>query len=85
MLNGPEADLFVVFARLPGDEGTGGFLVERDTPGLSRGPAQEELGLHGLGVCEIRLQGCVVPAANRLTGGPPPPTATRAWPWLMSC
>ena len=73
VLNGPEADLFVVFARLPGDEGTGVFLVERDTSGLSRGPAQEELGLHGLGVCEIRLQGCEVPTANRLSSGPAAP------------
>jgi acyl-CoA dehydrogenase len=73
VLNGPQAGIFVVFARLPGDEGTGVFVVERAASGLSLGPAQEELGLHGLGVCEIRLQGCEVPAAHRLTGEPPAP------------
>ncbi|HUS14392.1 MAG TPA: acyl-CoA dehydrogenase family protein, partial [Chloroflexia bacterium] len=74
VLNGPDAGLYVVFARLAGDAadgGTGIFVVPRDTPGLTLGPAQQELGLHGLGVCEVRLAGCVVPADGRLAGALP--------------
>ncbi len=70
VLNGPDAGLYVIFARLPGDEGTGVFVVPAATPGLERGARQQELGLHGVGICEIRLTDCRVPAEGRLTGGP---------------
>ncbi|HMA36548.1 MAG TPA: acyl-CoA dehydrogenase family protein [Chloroflexia bacterium] len=75
VLNGPDAGLYVIFARLAGDApgpGTAAFVVERNTPGLSLGPAQQELGLHGLGIGEVRLQGCTVPAAARLMSTLPP-------------
>lgn len=70
VLNGPDAGLYLIFAHLPADDGTGVFVVPADTPGLSRGARQQELGLHGVGICEIRLDGCRVPAEARLTGGP---------------
>jgi acyl-CoA dehydrogenase len=73
VLNGPSAGLFVVFARLTGDaapEGIGAFVVERDAPGLTMGRAEYALGLHGAGICTLRLHECVVPAANRLPGTP---------------
>ncbi|MGI8588860.1 MAG: acyl-CoA dehydrogenase family protein [Chloroflexia bacterium] len=69
VLNGPEAGINVVFAKLAGtDAGTGVFAIERGTPGLTTGPAREQLGLHGLGICELRLEACEVPEANRLAG-----------------
>ena len=69
VLNGPDAGLYIIFARLP-DGDTGVFVVPAATPGLSRGARQQELGLHGVGICEIRLDGCGVPSDARLTGGP---------------
>ena len=79
VLNGPTAGLYVVFARLAGTEdgeGTGIFIVEAGTPGLELGPPQLELGLHGAGICEVRLAGCVVPGDHRLAqdlpAGPDP-------------
>jgi acyl-CoA dehydrogenase len=73
VLNGPDAGLYIVFARLSGDEaeeGVAAFVVERDTPGLSRGRAEYTLGLHGAGMCALGLHECVVPATHRLPGSP---------------
>jgi acyl-CoA dehydrogenase len=70
VINGPDAGIFLIFARLPGDEGTGVFVVERDTPGLSVGPRHDQLGFHSVGFNDLHLEGCRVSAATRLTGGP---------------
>jgi acyl-CoA dehydrogenase len=73
VINGPAAGLYVIFAQLAGDDESGmaAFVVEQGTAGLTTGPAQVELGLHGVGICEVRLANCVVPAANRLAGAAP--------------
>ncbi len=74
VLNGPDAGCTVVFARLAGDAadaGTGVFVVERGNPGLSLGAPQTALGLHGAGICDLRLDGCLVPEDARLTTGLP--------------
>jgi alkylation response protein AidB-like acyl-CoA dehydrogenase len=63
--NAPVAGLLVVFARLAGSRGMAGvtaFLVERDTPGLTVGPALRKMGLHGSPMAEVVLTGCEVPA-----------------------
>jgi hypothetical protein len=54
------ADLFTVYAKIDG-EAFSAFLVERDTPGLTIGPEEEKMGLHGASTCPVTLDGVVVP------------------------
>jgi acyl-CoA dehydrogenase len=53
--NAPEADVFMVFARTggPGGRGVSTFLVERDTPGLTVGPADQKMGQRGAHTAEV--------------------------------
>lgn len=53
------ADLFTVYAKIDG-EAFSAFLVERDTPGLSIGPEEAKMGLHGASTCPVTLDGVVV-------------------------
>lgn len=66
--NGPEADLFTVMARTdPSNKGAGGitaFVVEGNTPGLSRGAIDKKMGQKGSHTCDIIFEDCRVPAAN---------------------
>lgn len=66
--NGPEADLFTVMARTdPENKGAGGitaFIVEADSPGLSRGAIDKKMGQKGSHTCDIIFEDCRVPAAN---------------------
>jgi len=67
--NAPEADLFVVFATVARDKGVLGitaFLVERDAPGLRVGRPIEKMGLRTSPMAEVILDGCHVPAEQRL-------------------
>ena len=70
--NGPEADLFTVMARTdPDKKGAGGisaFIVEGDTPGLERGPADSKMGQKGAHTCDIIFNDCRVPAENIIGG-----------------
>lgn len=70
--NGPEADLFTVMARTdPANKGAGGisaFIVEGDTPGLERGPADNKMGQKGAHTCDIIFNDCRVPAENIIGG-----------------
>jgi alkylation response protein AidB-like acyl-CoA dehydrogenase len=63
--NAAFADLFTVYAKIDGEAFTA-FLVERDTPGLTIGPEEEKMGLHGASTCPVTLDGVVVPAENLL-------------------
>ncbi|CAN5691552.1 acyl-CoA dehydrogenase family protein [soil metagenome] len=60
------ADVFLVVARLGEDGPIGGFLVRRDTPGLSVTPTAGLLGLRGSMLAELRLDECRVPVTARL-------------------
>ncbi len=67
---GQHAELFLVFART-GDSafaGVDGFFLERDTPGLSLVAPHKTLGLQALGTASLHLDGCTVPATQRLGG-----------------
>lgn len=70
--NGPEADLFTVMARTdPDNKGAGGisaFIVEGDTPGIQRGPADKKMGQKGAHTCDITFENCRVPAENIIGG-----------------
>jgi len=65
--NAPISDLFTVIARtgVPGERGSknfSAFLMERDTPGLTTGPAYRKMGQEGSPVSEVYFDACRVPA-----------------------
>ena len=64
--NGPDADVYVIYAKTDPDAGSKGitaFIVERDTPGFSRSPKLDKLGMRGSNTCELVFEDCVVPAS----------------------
>ena len=67
--NGPDADTYVVYAKTQADtdaQGITAFIVERETPGFTRSPRLEKLGMRGSGTCELVFEDAEVPAANVL-------------------
>ncbi len=67
--NGPDADTYVIYARTDPDAGARGitaFIVERDTPGFSRSPKLDKLGMRGSNTCELVFEDCRVPATQVL-------------------
>ena len=63
--NGGFADIFIVFAKVDGEQFTA-FIVERGFPGVSNGPEEHKMGLHGSSTTPLILQDVRVPAANVL-------------------
>ena len=63
--NGGFADLFIVFAKVDGEQFTG-FIVERSFPGVSSGKEEHKLGLLGSSTTPLILQDARVPAENVL-------------------
>ena len=67
--NAPVADVFLVLATLDPARGAFGltaFLVERRTSGLRVGERIDKMGLSTAQMGEVVLDGCAVPARNRL-------------------
>jgi isovaleryl-CoA dehydrogenase len=67
--NGPDADVFVVYAKTDpaaGPRGISAFIVERGTPGFRTAQKLDKLGMRGSGTCELLFDDCRVPAANLL-------------------
>jgi L-prolyl-PCP dehydrogenase len=67
--NGPVADIYLAFANIDpslGPNGVTGFLVERNSPGLSLGKHTHKMGIRTSPMCEVFFEDCVVPEANRL-------------------
>ena len=67
--NGEQAGVYLIFARTSKDGGTRGlsaFIVERDTPGLVIGKAEDKMGLRGSDTVALALQDLRVPADQRL-------------------
>lgn len=54
------ADTFIVFAKVGGEAFTG-FVLDRDTPGLSVGPEEQKMGLHGSSTASVLLDDAPVP------------------------
>jgi alkylation response protein AidB-like acyl-CoA dehydrogenase len=70
--NGEVADVAIVFAATqPASKGRGigAFLVPLDTPGVTRMPTPDSLGVRGLGCVDLELKDVRVEAAA-LLGGP---------------
>ena len=59
--NGPEADVFLVYATIDPSQGFAGlcgFLIDRGTPGLTVGPPLHKMGLRTAPMSELFLDGC---------------------------
>ena len=65
---GGRSDLYLVMARTGGEgaKGISAFLVERDRAGIGFGQNEKKLGWHSQPTAMVHLDGCRVPAANRL-------------------
>lgn len=63
--NGGFADLYTVFAKVDGEKFTA-FLVERTMPGVSHGPEEKKLGVHGSSTVPLILQDAKIPVENLL-------------------
>ena len=67
--NGPDADVFVIYARTNpslAPKGVTAFIVEAGFPGFGRSPKLDKLGMRGSNTCELVLDDCRVPAENVL-------------------
>src|SRR5215470_576391 len=67
--NGPDADVFVIYAKTDvsaGPRGISAFIVERGSPGFTTAQKLDKLGMRGSGTCELVFQDCPVPAVNLL-------------------
>jgi isovaleryl-CoA dehydrogenase len=62
--NGPEADVFIIYAMLDGQVTT--FAVERSFPGFSTGEKIPKMGMRASTMSELIFDGCEVPAENLL-------------------
>jgi alkylation response protein AidB-like acyl-CoA dehydrogenase len=54
------ADIFIVFAQIGGDKFTG-FIVERNTPGLTLGAEEDKLGIKGSSTRQVFFENMAVP------------------------
>ncbi len=67
--NAPIADLFVAYATVNpalGSMGITGFIIERDTPGLTVSPHLEKMGLRTSPMAEVIFDNCRIPVSQRL-------------------
>ncbi len=67
--NGPDAATYVIYAKTDptaGARGITAFIVERETPGFTRSPKLDKLGMRGSNTCELVFEDCRVPADNLL-------------------
>ncbi len=67
--NGPDADLFIVYAKTDapaGPRGISAFLIERGTAGFDTAQKLDKFGMRGSGTCELVFEDCFIPAANLL-------------------
>jgi isovaleryl-CoA dehydrogenase len=67
--NGPDANVYVIYAKTDPEAGSKGItalIVERDTPGFSRSPKLDKLGMRGSNTCELVFENCRVPATQIL-------------------
>ncbi len=62
--NGPDAHTYVIYAKTDQEarsRGITAFIIERDTPGFSRGQKLDKLGMRGSNTCELVFENCRVP------------------------
>ncbi len=59
------ANVFIVFAQIDGDKFTG-FIVDKDSPGLSLGNEEHKMGIKGSSTRQVFFSDCEVPVENVL-------------------
>jgi hypothetical protein len=59
------ADIFIVFAKIDGDKFTG-FIVERNTAGITLGEEEDKLGIKGSSTRQVFFEKVAVPVENIL-------------------
>ncbi len=59
------ADIFIVFAKIGGEKFTG-FIVERNTPGLTLGAEEDKMGIKGSSTRQVFFENVQVPVENVL-------------------
>lgn len=67
--NGPEASVYVVYAKSDpeaGPRGISAFIVERGTDGFHQGEKLDKLGMRGSNTCALFFEDCRVPVENVL-------------------
>jgi len=67
--NGLRAGIYLIFARTDraaGSRGISAFIVEKGTPGLRLGKAEDKMGLRGSDTIGLSLEEMRIPARNRL-------------------
>jgi isovaleryl-CoA dehydrogenase len=67
--NGPEASVFVIYAKTEpaaGPQGITAFIVERGTEGFHQGAKLDKLGMRGSNTCALFFEDCRVPEENVL-------------------
>ena len=65
------ADYYLVVCRFesqPGLDGVGAVIIERGTPGLSFGKAEDTLGFRGVPATDMIMEECPIPLSNVLVG-----------------
>ncbi|MCK6600390.1 MAG: acyl-CoA dehydrogenase family protein [Bacteroidetes bacterium] len=60
------ADVFIVFAKVDGEQFTG-FIVERTDPGVSLGAEEKKMGIKGSSTRVVKMDNCTIPA-DRVLG-----------------
>jgi alkylation response protein AidB-like acyl-CoA dehydrogenase len=66
------AEYYLVVARFegkPGLDGVGAVIIDRGTPGLSFGKAEDTMGFRGVPATDMIMEECPIPAENVLVGG----------------
>jgi alkylation response protein AidB-like acyl-CoA dehydrogenase len=66
--NGKHVWTFLVFARTggPGPKGISGFIIEKDTPGVTIGKSEDKMGLRGSDTVTLAFDNAKIPVAQRL-------------------
>lgn len=67
--NGPDADVFVVYAKTnkqAGSKGISAFIIEKGMPGFKTAQKLDKLGMRGSNTCELVFENCIVPEENIL-------------------
>lgn len=60
------ASVFIVFARIGDDKNITGFIVDRNTEGLSFGEEENKLGIRASSTRQVFFSDCTIPAENLL-------------------
>ncbi len=64
--NGGFADIFIVFAKVEGDENLTAFIVEKDFGGVTIGAEEKKLGIKGSSTVQVFFNDCPIPMENML-------------------